>query len=79
MKKLLCMILAAMTVMSANVFAAPFAQITESADENIYGAETAATDARTEASLNYESIDYNAPLYGVKSFCEDYERFTGGL
>ena len=76
MKKLLCMILAAMTVMSANVFAAPFAQITESADENIYGAETAATDARTEASLNDESIDYNAPLYGVKSFCEDYERFT---
>ena len=76
MKKLLCMILAAMTVISANVFAAPFAQITESADENIYGAETAATDARTEASLNDESIDYNAPLYGVKSFCEDYERFT---
>lgn len=69
------MILAAMTVMSANVFAAPSAQITESADENIYGAETAATDARTEASLNDESIDYNAPLYGVKSFCEDYERF----
>lgn len=76
MKKLLCMILAAMTVMSANVFAAPSAQITESADENIYGAETVLPDAQTAASLNDESIDYNAPLYGVKSFCEDYERFT---
>ena len=76
MKKLLCMILAAMTVMSANVFAAPFAQITESADENIYGTETVLPDAQTAARLNDESIDYNAPLYGVKSFCEDYERFS---
>lgn len=75
MKKLLCMILAAMTVMSANVFAAPSAEVTERADENVYGTETVLPDAQTAARLNDESIDYNAPLYGVKSFCEDYERF----
>ena len=75
MKKLLCMILAAMTVMSANVFAAPSAEVAERADENVYGTETVLPDAQTAARLNDESIDYNAPLYGVKSFCEDYERF----
>ncbi len=75
MKKLLCMILAAMTVVSANVFAAPSAEVTERADENVYGTETVLPDAQTAARLNDESIDYNAPLYGVKSFCEDYERF----
>lgn len=75
MKKLLCMILAAMTVVSANVFAAPSVEVAERADENVYGTETVLPDAQTAARLNDESIDYNAPLYGVKSFCEDYERF----
>ena len=76
MKKLFCIILAAVTVMSTSVFAAPSAQVTEMADEKLNVTDTVMYGAESEARLNDESIDENAPIYGVKSFCEDYERFA---
>lgn len=77
MKKLLGCILAAATVFSASVFAAPTTEFVETADEFL----SAAADENVlskdgGALLAQETVDYNAPIYGVKLVSEDFESWT---
>lgn len=75
MKKILAFILAALTVFSTVGFAAPTVEVTENSEEITETGGGIKISLADKAALSEEEIDYNAPIYGLKFFSDDFEGY----